>query len=226
MAKEMNKTANGDQIFYFVGNLPCLDFVNTEIVARGQPVDLLTGFADFVRWLQAATLLTPAQARMVEKRWRDTSEGRGTRSCRGCTLFPNLLVTCLFRSQTPPHGCSNTATCRLCGAAKIRNALSISMTQQRTSAAAGAAWTPAAAAPKRRHTIGGRIHANDGNAHHGLVRKSAVPLLEPGLFYWRHRSTPLRARMSRSSTASDHIRFKRGTATGQPDRAGTLPDDG
>src|SRR5215831_9893656 len=68
--------ANGDQIFYFVGNLPCLDFVNTEIVARGEPVDLLTGFADFVRWLQAATLLTPAEARVVEKRWGDTSEGR------------------------------------------------------------------------------------------------------------------------------------------------------
>ena len=72
----MSETENGDQVFYFVGNLPCLDFVNTEIVSRGEPVDLLTGFADFVRWLQAATLLTPAQARMVEKRWRDTSEGR------------------------------------------------------------------------------------------------------------------------------------------------------
>ena len=74
----MNDTANGDRIFYFVGNLPCLDFVNTEIVSRGEPVDLLTGFADFVRWLQAATLVTPAQARMVEKRWGDTSEGRAT----------------------------------------------------------------------------------------------------------------------------------------------------
>ncbi len=76
MGKEMNETANADQIFYFVGNLPCLDFVNTEIVARGAPVDLLRDFADFVRWLQAATLLTPAEARMVEKRWGDTSDGK------------------------------------------------------------------------------------------------------------------------------------------------------
>jgi predicted RNA-binding Zn ribbon-like protein len=74
----MNETANGDQIFYFVGNLPCLDFVNTEIVVRGEPVDLLTGFTDFVRWLQAAKLLTPAQARAVEKRWGDTNEGRAS----------------------------------------------------------------------------------------------------------------------------------------------------
>src|SRR5262245_32383913 len=65
-----------DQSFYFIGNLPCLDFVNTEIVARGEPVDLLAGFADLVRWLQAANLLTAAEARATEKRWVETPEGK------------------------------------------------------------------------------------------------------------------------------------------------------
>jgi len=65
-----------DQSFYFIGNLPCLDFVNTEIVARGARVDLLAGFSDLVRWLQATNLLTAAEARATEKRWGDTSEGK------------------------------------------------------------------------------------------------------------------------------------------------------
>src|SRR5262245_10528078 len=65
-----------DQSFYFIGNLPFLDFVNTEVVARGTRVDLLAGFADLVRWLQAANRLTAADARATEKRWADTAEGK------------------------------------------------------------------------------------------------------------------------------------------------------
>jgi predicted RNA-binding Zn ribbon-like protein len=76
MSEDMNGTRNGDQSFYFVGNLPCLDFVNTEIIARGARVDLLNGFADLVRWLQAATLLTAGDARAAGKRWGNVSEGK------------------------------------------------------------------------------------------------------------------------------------------------------
>jgi predicted RNA-binding Zn ribbon-like protein len=75
MAEGVNVTESGEYPFYFIGNLPCLDFVNTEIVARGARVDLLTGFADLVRWLQAASLLTPSDARAAEKRW-GVSEGK------------------------------------------------------------------------------------------------------------------------------------------------------
>jgi predicted RNA-binding Zn ribbon-like protein len=74
MSEAMDVTTTGPS-FYFVGNLPCLDFVNTEIIARGERVDLLSGFADLVRWLQAASLLTAAEARTAEKRWEDSSEG-------------------------------------------------------------------------------------------------------------------------------------------------------
>jgi predicted RNA-binding Zn ribbon-like protein len=76
MAEDINVTANADHSFYFVGNLLCLDFVNTEIIAQGERVDLLTGFGDFVRWLQAATLLAPDEARSAEKRWGDASTGK------------------------------------------------------------------------------------------------------------------------------------------------------
>src|SRR5262245_19323145 len=67
--------ANSEQPFYFVGNLLCLDFVNTEIIARGAPVDLLGGFGDYIRWLRDANQLT-AEARAIEKRWANTSEGK------------------------------------------------------------------------------------------------------------------------------------------------------
>src|SRR5215831_9628142 len=76
MAEGKNNTSNNGHSFYFVGNLPCLDFVNTEIVARGERVDLLTGFADLIRWLHAAALLTTAEARRTETRWGDDSEGK------------------------------------------------------------------------------------------------------------------------------------------------------
>src|SRR5262245_55433666 len=68
--------ANGNHSFYFVGNLLCLDLVNTEIIARGERIDLITGFADLVQWLRAATALKPAQARLAEKRWGNTTDGR------------------------------------------------------------------------------------------------------------------------------------------------------
>lgn len=65
-----------DRSFCFVGNLPCLDFVNTEIIARGARVDLLTGFADLVRWLQAANVLSATEARTTERRWGNAAEGK------------------------------------------------------------------------------------------------------------------------------------------------------
>jgi predicted RNA-binding Zn ribbon-like protein len=76
MSEDTITTTSGGFPFYFIGNLPCLDFVNTEIVARGEPVDLLTGFADLVRWLQSAALITAVESRAVEKRWEDRAEGR------------------------------------------------------------------------------------------------------------------------------------------------------
>ena len=42
--------------FLFLGGSPAIDFVNTEIVSRGEPVDLLEREADLRRWFAASGL--------------------------------------------------------------------------------------------------------------------------------------------------------------------------
>lgn len=61
--------------FLFRGNAACLDFVNTEIIAGGQRVDLLADFADLVDWLRAADLIDDGEARTARERW-DGAAGR------------------------------------------------------------------------------------------------------------------------------------------------------
>jgi predicted RNA-binding Zn ribbon-like protein len=46
--------------FLFVGDALALDFVNTAIVVRGQPRDLLAAPADLVAWQHAAATIDPA----------------------------------------------------------------------------------------------------------------------------------------------------------------------
>lgn len=54
--------------FLFLGNHPCLDFINTQIVLEGQPVDLLTSFSDLIRWLAQAKLLAESP-QQIERQW-------------------------------------------------------------------------------------------------------------------------------------------------------------
>lgn len=63
--------------FPLLGNLLCLDLVNTTPVRQGVTLDLLTSFADLVAWLEAAGNLTRAEARDALARWDGTPEGRG-----------------------------------------------------------------------------------------------------------------------------------------------------
>ncbi len=49
--------------FFFVAGHPALDFVNTEAVADGEPVDLLADEEDLLRWLSESGLATPAESR-------------------------------------------------------------------------------------------------------------------------------------------------------------------
>jgi len=51
--------------FLFVGNHPCLDFINTELILDGQRTDLLEGWADLIDWFIRAKIL-------------GTDEGKGT----------------------------------------------------------------------------------------------------------------------------------------------------
>lgn len=62
-------TAAGAPGFLFVGGLLWLDFVNTQPMRQGVRVDLLDGFADLVRWLRQAGILTPAPERRAVRRW-------------------------------------------------------------------------------------------------------------------------------------------------------------
>jgi len=55
--------------FLFVGNHPCLDFINTEMIQQGHPVDLLGSFGDLIAWLVQAQLLDVTEAREVTGRW-------------------------------------------------------------------------------------------------------------------------------------------------------------
>lgn len=48
--------------FLFVGNHPCLDFINTEIVQHGERVDLLRGLDDLLTWLVQEGLLEKVKA--------------------------------------------------------------------------------------------------------------------------------------------------------------------
>lgn len=48
--------------FLFVGNHPCLDFINTQMIVNGEPTDVLESFDDFISWLVQANLVTNTQA--------------------------------------------------------------------------------------------------------------------------------------------------------------------
>lgn len=57
------------QPFLFVGNHPCLDFINTQMIVRGNPTDLLGGCEDLVAWLVHAHMVDKVQAAVVMTQW-------------------------------------------------------------------------------------------------------------------------------------------------------------
>ncbi len=57
------------QPFLFVGNHPCLDFINTQMIVRGNPTDLLGGYEDLVAWLVQAHMVDKTHAVAVIKQW-------------------------------------------------------------------------------------------------------------------------------------------------------------
>ena len=64
--------------FLFVGNYPCLDFINTEMVVGGQRVDGLNGFESLVAWLVQAHTLDGQQADDILENWKGTREAETT----------------------------------------------------------------------------------------------------------------------------------------------------
>jgi predicted RNA-binding Zn ribbon-like protein len=61
--------------FVFVANLPCLDFINTQMIQGGRMVDFLETFSDLVSWLMQADALSRMEADEAVKRWGGHREG-------------------------------------------------------------------------------------------------------------------------------------------------------
>ncbi len=57
------------QPFLFVGNHPCLDLINTQMIVQGNPTDLLGGCEDLVTWLVQARVVEKVQAAVVMTQW-------------------------------------------------------------------------------------------------------------------------------------------------------------
>ena len=64
--------------FLFVGNYLCLDFVNTEMMEAGQPVDRLNSFESLMAWLVQAHTLDQPQADDILGNWKGTREAEST----------------------------------------------------------------------------------------------------------------------------------------------------
>ena len=60
--------------FIFVGGRLCVDFVNTELVEGGVPVDLLRGFDDLVEWCVQAQVIGTADAKAILRQWSGSPE--------------------------------------------------------------------------------------------------------------------------------------------------------
>ena len=60
--------------FLFVGNQVCLDFINTQFVLNGSPVDLLATFSDLVAWLVHLDLLSKEEGKNLERQWGGEKE--------------------------------------------------------------------------------------------------------------------------------------------------------
>jgi predicted RNA-binding Zn ribbon-like protein len=64
--------------FLFVGNYLCLDFINTEMVQAGQPVDRLSNFHNLVAWLVQSQTLEGKQAEAILGDWKNSRKAEST----------------------------------------------------------------------------------------------------------------------------------------------------
>jgi len=74
--KPKNRVGTERVPFLFVGNQLCLDFINTEMIIRGQRTDLLEAPSDLHRWAVQAGLLSQAEARSAADNPRILNEAK------------------------------------------------------------------------------------------------------------------------------------------------------
>jgi len=58
-----------DPEFLFLGGRLCLDFVNTDIIVHGEPLDLLCNFEQWIAWQAAAGIVGTAEQKSSGKGW-------------------------------------------------------------------------------------------------------------------------------------------------------------
>lgn len=71
----MEKKEVSESKFIFVGNHRCLDFINTQIIDKGSPVDMLGDFSDLLNWMVQAQVLEEKEAREEFLEWSRKPEG-------------------------------------------------------------------------------------------------------------------------------------------------------
>jgi predicted RNA-binding Zn ribbon-like protein len=90
--------------FLFVGNYLCLDFVNTEMVEAGQPVDRLNGFESLMAWLVQARTLDEPQADDILGNWKGTREAESTfQNAVGLRSSLREMAERLVKGKTVPQ---------------------------------------------------------------------------------------------------------------------------
>lgn len=61
--------------FLFVANQLALDLVNTNLIMKGEALELISDFSSLVRWFAAAGLFGAEEARQLERKWGNTTQG-------------------------------------------------------------------------------------------------------------------------------------------------------
>ena len=73
MTEKAEKTDRTE--FLFLAGHPCLDFLNTRPLVKGQAVELLGTLEEFLRWLTRAGRIDARAAAAAAKKWNDGPEG-------------------------------------------------------------------------------------------------------------------------------------------------------
>ncbi len=93
------------QKFLFIGNHPCLDFINTDLVIKETPTDLLETFDDLVAWLVESHLLRKQEADAVSRQFRDREKATMMEQAKALRTTLRAMV----QQMAVGHGVPNTA---------------------------------------------------------------------------------------------------------------------
>src|SRR5262249_27801718 len=85
------------------GNQPCLDFINTQFVLNGQPVDLLATFSDLVTWLVQVDLLSGEEGKKIERQWGKQVEGGTLEQARAVRVTLREMVKRIVAGRPVPQ---------------------------------------------------------------------------------------------------------------------------